>query len=387
MTLAFLFDYPISERDARRCGFDLLTQKGFSVEAWDVAPYIRPDVDRYVKVPDPLRSTPVRRMESAASTAAALAALPPTSFLFLAVYYQWGSLSLYRAIGRYRLRYGVVVANALPRPAARVGRDLLLRRLARVTPRKLVARAFGHLPLRALGVPPASLVVAGGEESLASQDGFYPIARSTEVIWAHSLDYDQYLDEIAVPREVGPRQAVFLDEYVPFHPDYHYLRMAAPSTPEAYYPRLCDYFAYLEREHGVEVVIAAHPRSEYEKHPDYFCGRPVIRGRTPELVRTSSLVIAHSSTALSYAVMFERPVVFVTTDAIDRTYLGAFSRDLASRFGSPRINLDQPPATWCGGSAIDRAAYARYRAAYIKKPGAAEARTWEIVSARLEATA
>jgi hypothetical protein len=132
-------------------------------------------------------------------------------------------------------------------------------------------------------------------------------------------------------------------------------------------------------------VIAAHPRSEYERHPDYFGGRAVIRGRTAELVRTSGFVVAHASTALNYAVMFERPVVFITTDQIDASPgLGRYISDLAARFGSPHVNLDRPPGTWQTPQSIDRQAYTRYRAAYIKREGTPERPCWQIVADELE---
>lgn len=385
MKLVFIFDYPVSERDAARCGFDRLRMRGYEVEAWDITGYVHPQVAREVRVPDPLQSTTLRRFTSSRETAAALSALPPATFLFLFVYYQLGAVALYRTIGKRQIPYAVMVTNALPRPAATAAtREPFVKRVARLTPRKLAWHGVARIPKQWLAVPSPAFVVAGGEESLASQEGFYPVSTATPVVWAHSPDYDHYLKEQAIPREADERQAVFLDEYLPFHPDYHYLRMNAPATAEDYYPKLRAYFEYLERDHGVRVVIAAHPRSEYEKHPDYFGGRAVVRGRTPELVRTSRFVIAHSSTSLNYAVMFERPVVFVTTSDIDATYLGRYGADLAARFVSPRINLDAPPVTWCAAGRVDRDAYARYRAAYIKKPGAPERFTWEIVADHLE---
>lgn len=384
MRAVFIFDYPVSERDARRCGFALLRRNGFEVDVWDTTPVLHPGVHRQVTVPDPLESVPVRRFHSSREIRAALGALPASAFLFLVVYYQLGSVPLYRTVGRLKLRYGVIVANALPRPAMPSGTDAVLKRLARLRPRTLAWHAVRRIPQRWLGVPPATLVVAGGEESLASQDGFYPVAPASHVVWAHSHDYDHYLEEQQTARTVDPAQAVFLDEYLPFHPDYEYLRIDPPSTADAYYPRLRAYFDYLERTHGVRVVIAAHPRAEYERHPDYFGGRPVVRGRTPELVRSSGFVIAHSSTSLNYAVMFEHPVVFVTTDAIEASaYLGRYIADLAARFGSPRLNLDRAESTWCAAQPVDIGAYHRYRAAYIKKPGSPEQLMWRIVGDEL----
>jgi hypothetical protein len=81
--------------------------------------------------------------------------------------------------------------------------------------------------------------------------------------------------------------------------------------------------------------------------------------------------------------MFERPVVFVTTDDLDASPLGPYIADLSARFGGPRINLNRPASEWSGPRAIDREAYRRYRAAYIKKPGTPELPCWQIVADEL----
>jgi hypothetical protein len=382
--VVFIFDFPVSERDSRRCGFDTLRQNGFDVEVWDVTPFLHPAVDRDVTTPDPLESMSVRRFVRSDEAIAALAGLPRGTFVFLVTFYQLRAIPLYRAIGRLGLPYGVIVANALPQPAVPATVGAFAERLARLTPRRLLWHVVRRLPYPWLGVPGPALVVAGGEQSLASQQSLYPLTSSSHIVWTHALDYDAYLQEQEVPRQVDQTRGVFLDEYLPYHPDFTYLGIEAPSTADAYYPRLRAYFDYLEKAHGRRMVIAAHPRSEYERHADYFGGRPVIRGRTAELVRTSGFVVAHSSTALSYAVMFERPVVFVTTDDLDASPLGRFIADLAARFDSPRLNLNRAENTWQPARAVNKEAYRRYRAAYIKKEGTPEVPCWQIVADELK---
>jgi len=154
------------------------------------------------------------------------------------------------------------------------------------------------MPLKSLGITPAAILVAGGEDSIQPNQ---PTDESTQIVWAHTLDYDLYLNEKNESRDSDANLGVFLDEYLPFHPDFAHSGIATPSAPENYYPRLREFFNLIEREHKVRIVIAAHPRSRYEQHPDYFGGRLIVREKTAELLHQAGFAIAHASTAINLA--------------------------------------------------------------------------------------
>lgn len=198
-------------------------------------------------------------------------------------------------------------------------------------------------------------------------------------MWGHALDYDLYL--AARDRRVERRVAVFLDEFVPFHPDYGYMGVAPPDSADHYYSVLRTLFDQVERSRGVQVVIAAHPRSNYEERTDYFGGRLTERGRTVELVRDADLVLAHTSTAINFAVLFEKPVIFVTTRGLRESYEGPIIEETASLLGKRVYDLDEEPAVdWDRELAADRARYESFRHRYIKTRGSAEKPFWEIVA-------
>jgi hypothetical protein len=221
------------------------------------------------------------------------------------------------------------------------------------------------------------MALAGGERSVGSHRLMAP---ETNTVWAHTLDYDIYLrsEEDSLPADSS--LGVFLDEYMPFHPDWVQLGMAAPVAAGDYYPRMTRLFDLLESTYRVEMVIAAHPRSCYEDHPDYFGGRKVLRGNTAELVRRSKFVIAHFSTALNFPVLFNKPVLFVTTDTLSQNaHTGPAISVMSGWLGKIPINIDQKPTLdWQKELTIDEAAYARYRNAYIKKDDSPEKLCWQI---------
>ncbi|MEK7783941.1 MAG: hypothetical protein AAB658_00780 [Chloroflexota bacterium] len=195
-----------------------------------------------------------------------------------------------------------------------------------------------------------------------------------------------YLNERDRTVPVDVKMGVFLDEYLPFHPDYDRLKLTPFSSAGAYYPGLRRFFGFLEREHGARIVIAAHPHSRYEDRPeDYFGGRPVVQGKTLELVRKAGFVIAHSSTALNFAVLFRKPVLFITTDSLQRSQRMARSiQAMAAWLGKTPVNVDAPlNQDWKKELAVDTEAYARYREAYIKTAGSPDKPVWQIFADHL----
>jgi hypothetical protein len=133
--------------------------------------------------------------------------------------------------------------------------------------------------------------------------------------------------------------------------------------------------------------IAAHPRlSSLEKYTDRFEGIPVEYGKTAELISKSSFVVCHYTTAVQFAVLFNKPVIFVTTDELNSSAASKYIKNFAASLGKPVINLDGnlSDLDWPMELNIDSKKYMEYRRRYIKTDGSPEAPHWEIVIDRLE---
>jgi hypothetical protein len=198
------------------------------------------------------------------------------------------------------------------------------------------------------------------------------------------MDYDIYLKEKDKAFTTQPL-AVLLDECVPFHPDYRYKWKKPPISAEKYFHLLNNFFKRIENELGFEVIIAAHPRSRYEDHPGCFKGRKWQRGRTISLVKESSLVLAHNSTSLSFANLFNKPVIFLTSSEMDKSWQGSFIRAKSEWFGKKPIFMDgNSPVDWKQELKINRNRYQEYREAYIKTDSSPDLPFWQIVADRLK---
>jgi hypothetical protein len=130
---------------------------------------------------------------------------------------------------------------------------------------------------------------------------------------------------------------------------------------------------------GIEVVIAEHPKSDYSKHPDYFQGRKRVRGDTARLVHESRFVLAHASTSIDYAVLFEKPIILLTSEVLDKTTMGCYIRGFADSLGLDVVFYDMESKDITKQiHTTDR--YATFIDDYIKTKDSPRALAWEIVA-------
>lgn len=222
-------------------------------------------------------------------------------------------------------------------------------------------------------------IVGSGENSLRNID-----ANKTKVIWAHAMDYDLYLNNKTM--NVSESHIVFLDEDMLFHSDYDYMNISSPVTVENYFSSLNKFFEKLEQYTGKKVVIAEHPRSNYEKKPDYFNGRKRIKGQTAELIRDASLVLFHASTSINLAILWGKPALGLTTNELENSWFQPRIKCLVNAIGAKLINLDDIKlsenivSAWMN---VNDVRYKEYKRKYIKKDGTPDVPIWQIVSVYL----
>lgn len=371
---------PFSRRDYERFGVEVL-RRWFRVSILDCTAWLKPEFA--AKYADVVYSCPgYVPIESAESLWREIDRDTPTVVID---YLGSPGASEVRAFRRQLRSRGVpraaVQAGLLPEPPA----TLAARGTGRIRLSDIVALGgkVWRRALRALRPEPTpEIVVLSGTAGLR-RNGAH---RSPRKIWAHSADFDTY---VAVDRERQsvPPYAVFLDEDMIYHSDFEHAGSSSPATESAYYGSLNRLFEEIEAAYGTSVVVAAHPRSRYDIRPHLWSGRRVVHGRTAELVRDSALVICHQSTAISFAVLWRKPLLFLTTREI------AVSGTMHARIGlissmlnAVMVNVDArngvPP--WDILSSVDEAAYTAYVREYIKRDGAPAGSLWEIFSLYVE---
>lgn len=142
---------------------------------------------------------------------------------------------------------------------------------------------------------------------------------AAKTISINYFDYDDYLSvRTEDTKVIEGKYCVFLDDYLPFHPDFKMLNKKT-LEPGKYFKALNSFFDFLEDKYELEVVIAAHPKSNYSK--DRFRSRKVVKYLTNELVKNCDFAIAHATTSISFPILYKKSIVFIYTNEYKELYL------------------------------------------------------------------
>ena len=185
-------------------------------------------------------------------------------------------------------------------------------------------------------------VVVGGSEEVARVRRDYP--RSTLQILANSSDYSNTLrlNEAVIETQ---NIAIFLDTGFPGFPrDEIVEKIVEQVSGTDWYPKINQFFKFVELTLATRVDIAMHPKHVGRNHQPMFGSRLTIGGQTPEMVAKCSLVIATNSTSISYAVAFAKPLILVTSDQIQNgrdQYKASLIANIAKETGAKIFNIDR----------------------------------------------
>ena len=210
------------------------------------------------------------------------------------------------------------------------------------------------------------------------------ILKSKKKLFAHSMDYDIYLklkkNKSLVSRI--PPYAVFIDQDLVTHPDLKIFNYDSPVSEKKYFASLLNFFKNFKIKTGLDIKFAVHPKSRNKKLKDLLQGVDFSLGKTAELIKNSSLVMLHSSTALSFAILFKKPTIFITTDELKKSWLGPRIKNFSKQVGRKPVNIDEDLGQQLNLKEVfnlDKEKYSKYINQYLKAPNSPDIPLWEIV--------
>jgi len=153
---------------------------------------------------------------------------------------------------------------------------------------------------------------------------------------AHAQDYDQYLKMMrdGKKRKVN-NTLVFIDSAMGVHPDLKREQIGGINKKK-YETQVNKLLEILESVYGYDIEIALHPRNT---HPA-FDSWNMKQGETCDQVRKCLGIIHHYSTARNFAVLWYKPMMFITTDNLNKTKIGPHTKYTASLFDQEPFNID-----------------------------------------------
>jgi hypothetical protein len=363
----------LSTKISRDWYIDFLIEKGVSLEYWDVAHLVFGEGQGASKYADCLR---VPKSYHEIQEWLRHSDNKGARYVML-VTYEGRATKLYRLLSKNDCSMLYIAWGGLP-ISHREGRWSVLLKLLATRPSDLTRRVLNKLKsavYRKFGlVKPFDIVFAAGRSMTSAG---YSTRRLVPI---NLIDYDHYVEQsLRDKRVVDGNYAVFLDIYLPYHPDLKIVGLPYVDAA-AYYQSLNRFFDLIESSLGIKVVIAAHPKADYAE--DTFGRREVYKGVTPALVKDAGLVISHHSTSISYAVLNAKPIVFIFTNAMAAAYEDSFVsylRDFAEFLDASLLNIDEiDGARQIQIKAANADRYREYKYDFLTTPDSENTTTREI---------
>lgn len=272
--------------------------------------------------------------------------------------------------------------NVIPRPKKNAKNILLKIFIIMFNPKKAIKIIKNFLQRKEY-----NLIKSNFDISLVGGLASYNKFTNKNIINAHSMDYDVYLNIKDKPKNNSNFYAVFLDEDMVDHPDYAFEDQKSPVTNKQYNKTLSNFLKKFESETGFKVKIACHPKRKIENIPNLLKDFEWVHGETAKLVMNSRVTLVHQSTSLSYAILFKKPLIFLISNELAKSWLGPSIEIFSEILNSLLINMDNfsnkafDTKTFLK---IDEKKYKNYLDNYIKVPNSPDLPIWEIFAKEIK---
>lgn len=299
--------------------FDALQKSGYELEYWDLSNIYF----NTFSITDSILSEIVLNFNSLNEVENKVQNenLDETLF-FPQITFEWRVIGLFRIFSKYSCKTVFFARGALPGPGLKVVSGYIKNNSIP----ELIKKVFNYLRakvpliLKHIGyIKYHNYIFNSGFNGMQTIGVGYEIDKKySSVIQVNSFDYDNYLNSVnEYENLVNEKYCVFLDEFLPFHPDWDILNYGKVD-PEEYFKTMNRFFDFIENTYKLKVVIAAHPKSEYLKNP--FNDRLIIKYKTNDLVKFSEFTMAHMSSSINFAVLYKRKILLLITDAYKLVY-------------------------------------------------------------------
>lgn len=302
----FLFVTPVVEGDEYRFSLLRLCELGYRITIYDLTPALFPELEsRITKRRIHVDYLTYEKVHNIRDFEKIVADRCKNSF-FMPMFNDYYQVrKLYSIFTKYNIKFGYV--NNLVCEidiGARIGNIL---KISSIKKGKISSVLYNRLFRKVLPNKKADFIAFGSKKSEESIAEKCLVGKKTKRVYIHTYDCQRFLDTI--PYDNGGRKyCVFLDQYIPFHPD-NILDRGLNIDPEAYYREVCDVLDGIRKNYNLDVIIAAHPRADYEKQHRVFPESYKIEmEKTTELIKNATLVVGHFSTSIGLVSLAKVPL-------------------------------------------------------------------------------
>ena len=198
------------------------------------------------------------------------------------------------------------------------------------------------------------------------------VGKDTEVKYSMSPDYKvamQIEDTINIKEDY----AVFVDQYFIHHPDFKTHYIVHNFTANQYYSEINKFLNEFKKQTGLKIVIASHPRRRDAHSDDFDSDFDLYFNKTAELIKKSKMVLLHFSTAINFAVIFNKPFVLLNSDIFDNSNVQTGIMMFSTFFDKETIDMANVDHDLLNKqlTEVNASKYSEFLEKFIKHPKAA----------------
>ena len=194
-------------------------------------------------------------------------------------------------------------------------------------------------------------------------------------IFTNTYDYNEFLS-ISKNKPVKKRYFVYIDQNFINHPDF-LIKKREPFVDISFYNSLEFFFRSIEKKYRIKVIISLHPKTTL-KNKIFKNYSRISRLPTSKLIKNCTHVFAHYSTAISFAVLFKKPMTFLTSNRLKKIRPGYQTKIMSELLQSQLINIDGKIINIT--KSLDKKSYLSYEYNYVKHPNSNKKNSWITLS-------
>ena len=326
----------LTEKIAKAWFVNHCLEKGAEVEYWDLSDYAQKCINRTILTRGNRRSECIGYCDLT-GLISSLRAENPIFVMLLT--YSWLNLKPFLLLTKYRLP--MIFIDMGHRPSQSAGLRLRIQQLARLTssPSKYLLTVVTTLLsslIRRLSLVSKYEIMFTTD---SNKDNLKKIAK--RIISINLSDFEEYKRLKKTTSLISGKYAVYLDQNFPDHPDN--INLGTKLNRITFYASLNKFFHHLEKKYKLKLIIARHPT--VQDGAERFDNREEYSESTANLVKDAEFVIAHTSTAVSYAILNRKAIIFIATAEIEDKYSTTIASEItniARYLGQTRLNIDEP---------------------------------------------
>lgn len=331
----FLFDTPALQTDISKYCLRTLKRLGREAVVVDLSPFVNSDVNCCVTAERMSSEVfPVQRIYTKEEFKNFISKHVKGYFYFPLFDDYYGVRLVYRLFSKYKIPYAYI--NNLNPDVGDAGIPKIIFGSGKYNWKHFRAAIYNRILRK---VFPGAYARVYFYANLQSKEHYFWRGNckegKTKQIGVHSFDLDRYLASTAYANE---DYAVFLDVFMPYHPDL--LGLDLNVNAQKYFSNMNAVFDKIEEMLDIKVYIAAHPRANYRDKEYSFRENRIIYGKTAELVKGAKFLLGSYSTTNQMAVMSNKKLWIVCDSEVEKLkFYGKRCIEQAEFFGTEIIKI------------------------------------------------